>query len=51
MNKKGQLIWEDIKKWIIAILFLVVIVIIIFLNKEKALELLDKLKLLLRFGV
>ena len=50
MNKKGQLIWEDIKSWILVLLFLVTIVIIIYLNKEKALELLDKLKLLLRFG-
>jgi hypothetical protein len=50
LDKKGQLIWEDTTKWVLAIIFLVVVALLIFANKELLLELLEKIRLALRFG-
>tara|TARA_Y100000310_G_scaffold295212_1_gene326329 strand:+ start:103 stop:255 length:153 start_codon:yes stop_codon:yes gene_type:complete len=48
--KKGQLIWEDITKWIVILVFMVAAIILIYLNKEKMFELFEKAKMVLRFG-
>ena len=50
VNKKGQLVWNDITKWILAIIFLIVVALLIFSNKELLFDLLEKIKLALRFG-
>ena len=48
--KRGQLVWDTISKWIIALVFLVIVALILFMNREKLIELADKVRLFLRFG-
>ncbi len=48
--KRGQLVWDTISKWIIALVFLVIVVLILFTNREKLVELTDNVRLFLRFG-
>ncbi len=48
--KKGQLGWENIYTWLLVLVFLVVMLLIVFGNKERMAEYLDKMKLFLRFG-
>jgi hypothetical protein len=48
--KKGQLLWENISKWALAIILFVIIALLIYFNKEKLVELVDKVKLILKYG-
>jgi len=48
-NKKGQ-IWEEFSPLIIALIVLVILILIAFLNKEKLNSILDWLADFLRFG-
>lgn len=50
LSKKGQLVWDDTTKWILAIIFMIVVALLIFANKELLLELIEKVMLALRFG-
>lgn len=50
MRKKGQLGWENIYTWVLVLAFLLVILIIVFGNKERMFEILDNVKTFLRFG-
>ncbi len=50
LDKKGQLVWDDTTKWVLAIIFMIVVALLIFANKELLLELVEKIKLALRFG-
>ena len=50
MNKKGDFGWEEIAKIILVIVFLIILILIAFLYKEKALAFIEKLKDLIRFG-
>ncbi len=48
--KKGQLLWENISKWALAIILLVIVALLIYFNREKLIELVDKIKLILKYG-
>ncbi|MBT3690860.1 hypothetical protein HOG16_01290 [Candidatus Woesearchaeota archaeon] len=50
MRKKGQLGWDNIYTWVLVLAFLVVILIMIFTNRERMVEILDSVKSFLRFG-
>jgi hypothetical protein len=48
--KSGQLLWENISKWALAIILFVVVALLIYFNKEKLIEMVDKVKLFLKYG-
>ena len=48
--KKGQLVWENIAKWVLVILFIVIVLLIVFSNNEKLKEKIEKIKDFLIFG-
>jgi len=48
--KKGQLGWESIHTWILVLVFLVVILLIVFMNKERMADFMNDLKIFFRFG-
>ena len=50
MNKKGDFGWEEIAKIILVLAFLIIIILITFLYKDKALEVIEKIKEFIRFG-
>jgi len=49
INKKG-IVWHEVGLWIIALVILGVIIVGIFLLKEKGISLIEKIKELFRFG-
>lgn len=49
MNKKGELAWREIVLWVIAIAVLSLIIMGIFLFREKGVNIFDSLKNMLRF--
>jgi len=49
--KKGDVAWDTIAKLMIALAFLLLAGIIIFLFRDKMVALLDQIKRILRFGV
>lgn len=51
MKKRGAFEWETIAKWLIALIFLIIIALIIYALKEKGYDILDKFKTILRFGL
>ena len=48
--KKGELVWDNLGVWILAIILLIILLILAFENKENLFKLLDDLKNVLRFG-
>jgi len=50
MFKKGEMGWEEISKILIVILFLIVMIAIAFLFKDKLYTLVEDIKTLVRFG-
>jgi preprotein translocase subunit SecG len=48
--KRGQIVFGDIKNWILALLFLIAILVLIFLNKERMVDLVVEIKNIFRFG-
>lgn len=48
--KKGELAWDQIGIWILALVLLIVLLFIIFGNKETLLNLVKELGIALRFG-
>ena len=50
MDKKGDLGWEEIAKIILVLFFLIILILIITLYRDKALEVINNLKDFLRFG-
>ncbi len=50
MNKKGEFGWEEIAKILLALVFLLIIITLIYLFKDKTSSLLESIKNLLRFG-
>ncbi len=50
MNKKGDFGWEEISKIILVLVILIILIILVFLYKDKAIEIIDKLKEFIRFG-
>ena len=48
--KKGEWHWEQIGKLLIALFFMVVLLTLIYIFREKILELLDKIKEALTYG-
>jgi hypothetical protein len=50
MRKKGQLGWENIYTWILVLVFLAAILMFVFMNKERTMDYLDKIRLFFRFG-
>jgi hypothetical protein len=48
---KGQLVWENIRNWVLVLIFAIVILVMIYFNREMALEIIDDMKEWLRFGV
>ncbi len=49
INKKG-IVWHEVGLWIIALVILGIVIIGIFLLKEKGISLIEKIKELFRFG-
>jgi len=49
--KKGDMAFENIIKWLIAILILILIIVFLTTMKGKSLDIVDKMKNLLRFGI
>ena len=49
--KKGDIAWDTIAKLIIALVFLLLISVALYLLKDKMYALLDQIKRALRFGV
>ena len=50
MDKKGDLGWEEIARIILVVVFLVILILITTLYKDKLLEVIEKIKDLIRFG-
>ena len=50
MDKKGDFGWEEIAKIILVLVFLIILILIITLYKDKALEIIGKIKDFIRFG-
>jgi len=50
MFKKGELGWEEVAKIIIVLVFLIIIITIVYLFKDKTSSLLESIKNILRFG-
>lgn len=50
MDKKGDLGWEEIAKIILVIVFLIILILIVTLYKDKSLDVIEKIKDLIRFG-
>lgn len=48
INKKG-IVWREVPLWIIALIILGIVIVGIFLLKEKGISLIDTIKDLLRF--
>ena len=48
--KKGEIVWDTIAKWALALLFLIAVALVIISNKELMNEIFDKIKNFLRFG-
>lgn len=48
--KRGELVWDNIGKWALAIILLVIVALIIYANREKLIELIDKVRLFLKYG-
>jgi len=49
-DKKGMIVWDELVKWILAIAGLALIVIMIFLFREKLALLGNKILEIFRFG-
>ena len=50
MNRRGQLVWDQLIPWLIAIGVLILIVILYFILTEKANSAIDFFKNLIQFG-
>ncbi len=50
MNKKGDLEFETVIKLLLALIILLVIIGLVYILKGKSFNILDKIKLILRFG-
>lgn len=50
MDKKGDFGWEEIAKIILVLFFLIILILIITLYKDKAIEVINSIKDFLRFG-
>lgn len=50
MNKKADFGWEEIAKLILIIIILIILILIVYLYKDKALEVIEKLRDFIRFG-
>ncbi|AJF62398.1 MAG: hypothetical protein QT11_C0001G0249 [archaeon GW2011_AR20] len=50
MFKRGELGWEEIAKIIIVLVFLIIVIAIVYLFKDKTGSLLESIKNILRFG-
>jgi len=50
ISKRGELVWDEIGKWIMLLVLLIIIIFIIIDQKERIYDALDSLKTALRFG-
>ncbi|MEK6907586.1 MAG: hypothetical protein AABW45_03590 [Nanoarchaeota archaeon] len=50
MFKKGEFGWEEIAKILLALIFLIIIIAIVYLFKDKINSTLESLKNIIRFG-
>jgi uncharacterized protein YoxC len=50
MFKKGDVGWEEIAKILIALVFLIILILIAYLFKDKLSSTLEYIKTILRFG-
>lgn len=50
MKNKKAIVWNEVALWIIALFALVIIIIGVFVLKAKGINLIDKLREILRFG-
>jgi len=50
VDKRGDFGWEEIAKLILVLFFLIILILIITLYKDKAVEVINNLKDFLRFG-
>ncbi len=50
MSKKGELGWEEIAKILLVLVFLIIMIAIAFLFRDKLVNLIEGIKSILRFG-
>ena len=50
MDKKGDFGWEEISKIILVLLFLLIIIAIVFLYRDKSFTIIESIKDFIRFG-
>ena len=50
MNKKGDLVWDQIGKFILAIILMVILAFILWMHKDNIFEMFEDFKTIFRFG-
>ncbi len=50
MNKKAEFGWEEIAKIILALVFLIALILIAFVYKDKSIQVIEKIRDFFRFG-
>ena len=50
MNKKGDFTFEQIGKILLALAFLIILILIAFLFKDKLVQVIENIKNIVRFG-
>jgi len=50
VNKKGDFGWEEIAKIVLVLVFLIALVLIIFIYRDKAIQIIDTIRDFIRFG-
>ncbi|MBS3172251.1 hypothetical protein J4438_01555 [Candidatus Woesearchaeota archaeon] len=48
--KKGELAWDKLGKWILLLIFLILILIVVFKQKDQIMNAIKSLGIALRFG-
>ena len=50
MNKKGEIVWDRLGKWILLLALLVILMLLVYTQKENLFKMLDSIKIAFRFG-
>tara|TARA_Y100000310_G_C20641506_1_gene794200 strand:+ start:1639 stop:1806 length:168 start_codon:yes stop_codon:yes gene_type:complete len=48
--KRGEITWDKLGKWILLLIFLVLILLLVFSQKDKFMEAVESIKIAFRFG-
>ncbi len=48
--KKGEITWDKLGKWILLLIFLVLMLLLVYSQKDKFMQAVESVRIALRFG-